>query len=261
MIAPTDRGFTLGDGVFETVLADAGRLVSWSRHLDRFGRAARTLGLPPPDPETCEAEALRVLAEAGLKGARAAVRLTWSAGPGGRGLERPEALHPRLTATATPAHRPEGPARLHMASAPRNERSPLSRIKSLAYLENVLARAEARAAGAEEAVMLNTRGEVACAAAANVFWLAGGALHTPELACGALDGLVRADLTEAARALSIPVLETRAGPEALFEAEVVLLTNSLVGVRLAGFGETAPSATAERLARAVDALRAEVQVR
>lgn len=231
MIDPLDRGFTLGDGLFETVLAEAGTLRDLDAHLDRMARGCAVLGLPAPDGGEAERRMSDALAASGLAGARAAVRLTLSAGPGGRGLDRPEALAPTLIATAAPAPIPATPARLVTASVRRNDGSPASRLKTLAYLDNVLARREARAAGGDEAVMLNTRGQVACAAAANLFWIAGERLFTPALACGVLDGVVRGQAIAAARELGWTVEEVAAGPADLAGAEAIFLTNSLIGLR------------------------------
>ncbi len=231
MIEPTDRGFTLGDGLFETLLARDGRLVDRDAHLDRMAAGCLVLGLPPLDRPA----ATRAMDEA-LAGAPAgllAVRLTLTAGSGGRGLDRPAAPSPMLAATVAPAPPPTGPATLVTAAVRRNDGSPTSRLKTLSYLDNVLARAQARAAGADEAVMLNTRGEVACAAAANLFWVAGGTLFTPALDCGVLAGVTRAQALEAARALGVRVAEVTGGPEALAAAEAVMITSSLIGVRAA----------------------------
>lgn len=251
MIPADDRGLTLGDGLFETVLAKDGALVDWDAHLSRLAQGCAVLGLPPPD----EAGALRLaqaaLASAGLDQARAAVRVTLTAGSGGRGLDRPTPLRPRMFATAAPATPPAGPARLTTSAVRRNADSPVSRHKTLAYLDNVLARAEAQAAGADEAVMLNTRGELACASAANLFWIREGRLETPDLACGVLAGVMRARVLAAAAELGVPAAEVRASESVLKQAEAVFLTNSLIGVREAASwnGRSfAPSALVARLA-------------
>lgn len=221
-----DRGLLLGDGLFETILAKDGALVLWAPHLARLTAGCAALGLPAPDA----AEALRLCenAMAGLDGQRGAVRLTLTAGSGGRGLDRPTEIAPRLFATAVPMARPEGPARLVTVSVRRNEGSPASRLKTLSYLDNVLARREA---GAAEALMLNSRGEVACAAVANLFWIADGRLETPALDCGVLDGVIRGQVLAAAKALRASVAEVRVGRERLEGAEGLFLTNSLIGVR------------------------------
>lgn len=241
MIPRDDRGFTLGDGVFETVLAEGGQLVALDGHLARLARSAALLGLPAPEAAGCIEAADRALAEAGLGESRAAVRLSWSAGSGGRGLDRPGPLKPWLVITAAPAPRPTGPARLHISTVRRNETSPASRAKTLAYLDNVLARREALAAGADEAVMLNTQGALACAAAANLFWIERGRLFTPALSCGVLDGVVRAQVLAAAPALGLQVAEIMAGPDALDRAEAVFLTNSLIRLRPALHAQADPA--------------------
>ena len=256
MIPADDRGLTLGDGLFETVLALGGRLVDWSAHLQRMAAGCEVLGLPAPDVDGAETLAQAALASAGLDAARAAVRLTLTAGSGGRGLDRPQRPAPRMFATAAPAPAPSGPARLATVTVRRNAGSPVSRIKSLAYLDNVLARVEAQAAGADEAVMLNTRGELACAAAANLFWIRDGKLETPALDCGVLAGVMRARVLAAAAGLGAPAAEVRAPHSVLQQAQSVFLTNSLIGVRPVSSWNgrsLAPSALADRLAVLVEA--------
>ncbi len=220
MIDPADRGFTLGDGLFETVLAIDGSLRHLADHAARMIAACAVIGLPAPS--------LGELAGAvpPLGAGRQAVRFSWTAGAGGRGLDRPGVIAPTLTVSVAPAPLPE-PARLVTARAVRrNEQSPAAGLKTLAYLDNVLARREALEAGGDEAVMLNTQGRLACAAAANLFWIKDDRIFTPTLSCGVLPGLARARLMAA-----VDVEAVVAGPEALAAAEAVFITNSLVGVR------------------------------
>lgn len=231
MIDAHDRGFTLGDGLFETVLAEAGALRHLPAHLARMAAGCAVLGLPPPDRAEAERLMQGALEDASLGSVRAAVRLTLTAGCGGRGLDRPEPVSPLLVATAAPAPKADQRAGLVTATVRRNDASPTSRLKSLAYLDNVLARREAAAARADEALMLNTRGELACAAAANLFWVSGGRLYTPHQDCGVLAGITRARVIAAAAALGEPVRAVRAGPEALRQADGIFLTNSLIGLR------------------------------
>ncbi len=230
-ISPQDRGFTLGHGLFETVLWEAGRLVRWEAHIARMERGCTALGLPSPDRIAARALCEEMVARAGLGQTRAAMRLNWSAGEGGRGLDMPPMFAPVLTASGAPSAKPTGPLSLFSVSIRRNEASPTSRLKSLSYLDNVLARAEARRAGADEALMLNGRAEVACAAAANLFWLKGGVLFTPALECGVLDGTIRAAVLVAAQSLGAPVETGRFPASALAAADAAFLTNSLIGVR------------------------------
>lgn len=239
---PDNRAFLLGDGLFETLLWSGRRLRHFEAHLARLTTGCAVLGLPAPAKEELERAALAAIEQANLERARAAVRLTWTAGAGGRGLDRPEEPRPRLFAAAHPAPRPTGPARLAVVEVRRNEGSPASRLKTLAYLDNVLARRAARLAGADEAVMLNNRGEVACAAAANLFWFDAEILTTPALACGALDGITRRAVLAAARALGLETREVRGTAADLARASGVFLTNSLIGARPAATLDGAPIA-------------------
>lgn len=228
-----DRGLLLGDGLFETILAEEGQLRFFDEHVARLTRGCAVIGVAPPDPGEVRRAAEATLAGSDLSRGRAVVRLTLTAGSG-RGLERPQGARGRLLAFASPAPSPAGPARLATVTVRRNQSSPTSRIKSLSYLDNVLARREARALGADEALMLNTAGELACAAAANLFWIREGRLFTPPLDCGVLDGIMRNQAIIAARAMGAAVEEARAGPQALQGAEAIFLTNSLIGVRPVG---------------------------
>ena len=107
-------------------------------------------------------------------------------------------------------------------STRRNERSPLAGLKSLNYLDAVLARREAAAAGADDAILLNTRDRVAEATAANVFCVLAGELVTPPLADGVLPGIMRACVMEAT-----PVTERSIGAGELASAREIFLTSSL----------------------------------
>jgi branched-chain amino acid aminotransferase/4-amino-4-deoxychorismate lyase len=224
-----DRGFTLGHGLFETVLWTDGAPAYWDAHVERLERGCRTLRLPTPDRAALRAAADAALAAAGAP-KRAAIRLNWSAGSGDRGLDPPSDPQPRLTASASALGPPPGPAKLVTAHVRRNDRSPVSRLKSLSYLDNVIARAEAREAGADEALMLNTAGEVACAAAANIFWVRHEEVFTPDLGCGVLDGIMRRQVIAACHGLGVPLQEVYTNPGRIGWTPM-FLTNSLVGVR------------------------------
>jgi branched-chain amino acid aminotransferase/4-amino-4-deoxychorismate lyase len=226
-----DRGLLVGDGLFETMLWANGALVLAAEHARRLSASAEVIGLPTPSADAFTACAEAAVRRVGLEAGRAAVRVTLTAGSGGRGLDRPNPLRPRLFATATAYAPPTGPASLALASAPRNEASPLSRVKSLNYLDLVLARREAAAAGADEAVLVNTRGELACAAVANLFWVRERRLFTPPIEAGCLPGVTRALVLETATGRGIEVELVREPPKVLELADAVFLTNSLMGVR------------------------------
>jgi branched-chain amino acid aminotransferase/4-amino-4-deoxychorismate lyase len=231
-VQTNDRGLLLGDGLFETLLWRDGELVDLELHLRRLARGCAVLGLPAQPREAvlaAAAHALGRLSEADRN--RAGVRITCTAGAGGRGLDRSIDLVPTLFAVAFAAPEPNGEATLATVAVRRNEGSPASRIKTLSYVDNVLARREAGETGADEGLMLNNRGEVACAAAANLFWFEDGRLCTPALDCGVLEGTVRSRVLSAAGGLGIETAEVMAARATLDAARGLFLTNSLIGLR------------------------------
>ena len=132
-----------------------------------------------------------------------------------------------MSLSPMPADRKESLS-LHVATVTRrNECSPLSRIKALPYLDNVLALQEARAHGADEAILLNTRGSIACASSANVFALRGGRLETPPISDGALPGTMRALVLALAKEVGLVAAENQLRAEDLAGADEVFLTNSI----------------------------------
>ncbi|HTR15423.1 MAG TPA: aminotransferase class IV [Acetobacteraceae bacterium] len=242
-IDPADRGFTLGDGLFETIRIAAGRPRHLSRHLARLCAGAELLDMPLPWPDDAIGAALIELAAA-TRLAEAAARLTLSRGPGPRGLVPPPAPTPTVLITVAPLPPPSGPVRAVFCGVTRrNEASPLSRIKSTNTLDAILARQEAERRGAGEAILLNTRGLVAEATAANIFVRQGGRWLTPPVADGALPGITRGLLLERA-----DVAEASLAPADLMDSEGVVLTSSL-GVRMVAAleGQALPVAAAEAL--------------
>ena len=224
-----DRGFTLGVGLFETILAEQGRFAFWQAHLDRLARGCRRLGLPLPDPAACATAAAVALARDAPGAARASLRLTWTGGSGARGLAGPAHPAPRLIATAAPLAPPPLQLSLAIVVIRRNAAAVTSRFKTLSYLDNVVAREEAAALGADEALMLNTDGDLCCGAAANLFWFEGRDLCTPALECGVLDGIMRAEVIRRARVNGVAVREVAAKPDALARGDGAFVTSSLIG--------------------------------
>lgn len=218
-----DRGLLLGDGLFETILAKDGKLILFEQHIERLQASCMALGLNAPYLEDCRELCQSMLDDFEPGATRAAVRLTMTAGSGGRGLERPAETEPHIFAAAAPSPRPLGAVALVTSDVRRNEGSPSARLKSLSYLDNVLAR---RMASPAEALLLNNRDEIACAAAANIFWVRGGRLFTPHRDCGVLNGIMRRQV------MTIAEVEEVKAPRAMLEAaEAIFLTSSLIGVR------------------------------
>jgi branched-chain amino acid aminotransferase len=228
-IDPADRGFLLGDGVFETIRTARGAPLHLARHLARLRAGAAALRIPLAwrDDEIAAAAA-SVLAGCGL--AEAALRVTLTRGPAARGVLPAGPMRPTLLVTAAALPPPPCPARAVVAlGTRRNAFSPLSRIKSLNYLDGILARLEAAERGGDEAILLSTQGDVAETSAGNIFVVLSGRVVTPPVQDGALPGIARALLLEAGAAV-----EGRVSPAALGEAEAAFISNSL-GVREIGW--------------------------
>jgi len=188
---PSDRGWTLGDGLFETIRIERGHPRHLDLHLDRLFHGCRVLRVPPPyDTETIRQGIADLLVAADL--AEATLRLTLSRGPAPRGLLPPARPTPTVLMSLAPALPPPGPARLIVATVTRrNEHSPLSRLKSLNYLDNILARQEAADRGADDALLLNSQGRAADTTIATLFAVIDGKIVTPPVAEGALPGIGR----------------------------------------------------------------------
>jgi branched-chain amino acid aminotransferase len=225
VIEEADRGFTLGDGLFETLAVRGGKALRVAAHLARLNAGARTLRLPMPYDDTTLARALSDAIRMNTVGDGAA-RLTLSRGPGARGLVPPANPAPTVVIAVHESLPPETPARAVIArGARRDEGSALAGLKSLSYLEQILARMEAADAGADEALLLNTQGRIADGAASTLFLFLGNWLLTPGIDEGALPGIVRAAAIRELGAVERPLK-----PEDVLEAEEAMLANSL-GVR------------------------------
>jgi branched-chain amino acid aminotransferase len=225
-VDPTDRGFTLGDGLFETIRASGGAPRRVAEHLARLARGARLLAIPLPYDDDALAAALDATLAANALHDDAVLRLELTRGPGPRGLLPPRPTRPTVLVSASASPPPAPPASIVVArSTCRNERSPLSQIKALGALDGLLARLEAEGRGADDAVLLSTAGRVAEASASNVFARIAGELVTPPLADGALPGVARAAILAAGLAA-----ERSIDADDLLAADEIVLTNSL-GVR------------------------------
>jgi branched-chain amino acid aminotransferase len=231
-IAITDYGFLYGYGLFETMRAYNGEVFRLEDHLKRLSASAKILGLPVKTRELKSAVADTIRANR-LSSAR--VRLAISGGEGEMNADPATCKSPTVLIIAQrytpyPESVYEKGLRAVVSSIRRNTGSTLARLKSASYLESILARQEARRAGAEEAICLNDKGFLAEASMSNIFIVTKGLLRTPGLDSAVLAGITRKVVLELASQLSIPTSEEDIRPEELFEAEEAFLTNSLIEV-------------------------------
>jgi len=244
-IDPADRGFTLGDGLFETIRAAGATPLHAARHFARLRDGAAVLRIPVPySDDELHAALCGVLRDNGLN--EAALRLTLTRGPAARGVLPPAQPSPTMLISAGPLPEALFAARLIIAQrSRRNEASRLSRIKSLNYLDGIMARQEAFDAGADDALLLNTRGDLAEATAANIFLFLDDTWTTPPVEDGALPGIARALVLEAGLAREATI--SRADWQ---RAEAGFLTNSLGRRPIARIGRLVLDAGHPALTRA-----------
>lgn len=268
-ISVRDHGLLYGDGIFEGIRVCRGRAFKLDAHMARLRYGARALHLTiPGGTEHIRDVVGRTIAAYGDPDAY--IRLIITRGDGPLGVDPTTCLQPRVICmidrlSLYPEEKRNRGLSMITSSARRPRADVLdTRIKSLNYLNNVLAKGEARRQGVDDALMLNQDGHVAEATGANLFVVRDGCVATPPTTDGALDGITRATVLELARSLGIPHEVRSLGRVDLFAADEVFLTGTgaggLVRVieldgRAVGTSTSGPGPTMARLSEALDTLR------
>ncbi|HYM80176.1 MAG TPA: aminotransferase class IV [Candidatus Limnocylindria bacterium] len=231
-----DRGARDGEGLLETLRVYAGRPFLWEHHLERLVVAAAELGFPvPPSPAILHRAVQELLAAESL--ADAAVRITVTRGVRGVRPGRPacwievEPIAARLW-KGTRA----GSARVVFSKRP-FEPGPLGRYKTTSRLVYHLARDEARAAGADEALLVRPEGQVLEGSSSNLFAVTGGVVLTPPLSAGILPGVTRGLVLRLCAETGIPAREQVIERDLLASVEELFLTSALQEVVPVGWLE------------------------
>ena len=234
-ISVLDHGFLYGDGVFEGIRVTPAGIFRFDDHMKRLATALRAVGIEISGGMDRISDVAREATRAWGK-RHGYLRLIVSRGAGGLGLDPASCLNPTIVCIAA------GPGRLSPEKASRGvdlitsslRRPPGDvldpRVKSLNYLNNVLAKREANLRGADDALVLNAQGLIAEATAANVFALSGNRLLTPPPTDGALEGLTRRTILEIGTELGFDVCERSIGRFDLFAAESVFYTGTRAGI-------------------------------
>ena len=234
-IPVTDHGLLYGDGVFEGIRIYGRSVFRLEDHIQRFATAAKALWLELPGGTDAVREI--VLETARAYGAdQAYVRLIATRGDGPLGIDPTHCSKPRLICIVDridvhPEHKRSAGIDLLTSSWRRPPADVLDpRVKSLNYLNNVMAKLEARQRGGDEALLLNAAGSIAETSVANIFLVRGGDLLTPPSSDGALEGITRATVLELAASLGVPARTKSLGRFDLFAADEVFLTGSGAGL-------------------------------
>lgn len=228
-----DRGFMYGDGLFETMRVYNGKAFRMAQHLERMVRGAEFLKIPLPfTPKQLQHFAEQLVERNHLPDS--VLRVTLTRGPGDRGYTPQGEAKPTIAMTLHPAppfdadHPPQWSLVTSSFRIPASD--PLSSFKTLNKLTSVMARIEAEARNADEALLTNTNGEVAETAGANLFWVYRGKICTTPTGRGVLPGITRAVVLEICQILNFETNKRVIKPEALKNSEAIFLTQSTLGV-------------------------------
>ena len=230
-ISVFDHGLLYGDGVFEGIRTYDGLIFRMKEHIDRLFRSAASIEL-----NICMTK--KELTDAVIKTLKtnklenAYIRLVVTRGVGDLGLDPRKCSKPTVFIITDkialyPKEFYQKGLEIITASVRRNFPQALdARIKSLNYLNNILAKIDAIKAGTEEAIMLTYDGYVAECTGDNIFMVKGGKLFTPPVDIGALEGITRDAVIGIAKRLSMPFAEKMLRPEDLYAADEVFLTGT-----------------------------------
>jgi len=241
VLTVTDRGFQVGDGIFETLLVVGGRVLELPLHASRLRASAAVLAIPLPDDlELCLGQAIADLCRANrLDGSdtQVAVRVTVSRGAvDGRALLPPDDVRPNLVVQAWRVDPPPPELlsrglRLAISAVRRDPASPLATVKTTSRAEFVYAQLEAHRRGADDALFLTTDGQLAEATSASLFLVEGVGLATPSLDCGILVSTTREwVISSGGPGLGLAVRQDHLTPDDLFVADEAFLASSVAGI-------------------------------
>lgn len=225
----SDRAIQFGDGCFTTARIRRGKVVWHEAHLARLKLACQRLMIEQTDWSQLDSEMCTLASQQD----DAVLKVIITRGAGGRGYSMAGCGLPTriLSCAPYPAHYPalrERGARLARVSTPLGSNPVLAGLKHLNRLEQVLIRAELDAKPADEALVLDTEGRLVECCAANLFWRKGTQLFTPDLSLCGVAGLARQHLIQQAQTLGWPVAYVRQTPDALSDADEVLICNALM---------------------------------
>tara|TARA_Y100001960_G_scaffold68280_1_gene71959 strand:+ start:1080 stop:1916 length:837 start_codon:yes stop_codon:yes gene_type:complete len=228
-ISMFDRGFTLADGIFETMVSRNGDLFRLNQHMDRLDKGCDLLGIQRLNRRETKQNILELLHTNKLTSA--VIRLTVT-----RGVDRQRGLtiHDPVVPTILirthlrSTHKIEGIS-LGVSSIARNEGSPISGIKSISYSDSIVAKKLVSEEGFDDALLLNNLGNVACATSSNFFVTQDNTIITPPLSDGVLGGIIRGVIFEISSKFGLKIIERSFKPN--FDAyEESFITNVVTGI-------------------------------
>tara|TARA_R110002126_G_scaffold290506_2_gene447655 strand:- start:40017 stop:40889 length:873 start_codon:yes stop_codon:yes gene_type:complete len=227
----SDRGFTLGHGLFETILSVNGNLPFLNYHWERLIKSAEKIFIKIDlSYEEFRFQIQRLLESNKLLETYASVRLTVTHGEANRGIFPIDPIKPNIIYMASKIQEPnDKPLTAKIVNTKRNENSISCQVKSISYLDNIMAKKEAIDAGYDEAILLNSKGFVAEGSITNIFVVKDDKIFTPTIESGALPGITRRVLLND---LHLDIKEMDISVDFLFNSDEVFVTNSLMGIKV-----------------------------
>jgi aminodeoxychorismate lyase len=233
MVPVSDRGFMYGDGLFETTRIVNGRPFRLAQHLERMVRGADYLKIPLPfTPKEIQKFTAQLVESNSMPDA--VLRITLTRGAGERGYSPAAAGQPTLVMSLHPLPKMPEEGALQWSMITSSYHIPasgaISSFKTTSKILNVFARIEAGERGADEALLLNTNGEVAETAGGNIFWVYQNTICTVPTGRGVLPGITRAVVLEICQALGLETNKRVIKPQHLRNAEGIFITQSVLGI-------------------------------
>ena len=223
-VSVLDHGFTVADGVFETLLITDGQAFAIDRHLARLKKSAAGLGISFPETSMIET-GISLILDKNPKIDFGRLRITLTSGSGPLGSDRTHADPTVVISLSEQAAWPESTTTL-LVPWTRNENSPLAGLKTTSYAENVFALAAAKQHGFSEAIFCDTSGRLCEGTGSNIFLVKSDEIFTPSEQSGLLRGITRDLVIDSAQAAGFTVIERDVDPQELWDADEVFITSS-----------------------------------
>ena len=228
-----DRGFLLGDGIFETYKVQNGHIEFFDAHYKRLLDSAKTIFIPL----NFSADALKkicqeLIVKNELMNKTVAMRITLTRGIGLRGINLPKKPNPTLVISVTEYHPTNDQyPRVLITNVKRNQFSLITKIKTLNYLEPILARNEAQSKGFDDGIMVNTDEYVTECSVANIFFVKDKTVFTPSIESGILPGIAREHVINLCKKNNISIVEKNITRDEALNSDEAFQTNSLIGIQ------------------------------
>jgi 4-amino-4-deoxychorismate lyase len=230
-ISLQDRGLQYGDGLFETIAVENENLLCWDEHINRLQQGCDRLNIPSPERDSLKDEASRLITST----EPSVIKIIITRGQGGRGYALPEKTEPTRIISLYPW--PDHPHENAITGVNvrachyRYAHNPaLVGIKHLNRLEQIMARSEWSDDSIAEGIVLDYDNNVIEGTMSNIFYMANGTLHTPDLSHCGIDGIIRQKIIELAAVLDCAVCIKDTSLETLIAADEIFICNSIIGV-------------------------------